>query len=154
MILGFIVFDLGDVFITNDGGRANTAGVEFVANVDDLLRRKWRARADDTIKDGTEFGLGANVAVGWEIVDYFEGDVAAKNNDRIKGYNSAENCGDGGNMRGVLAHGAIKLMLVFAVSGNLGPVDTITMAINPAEVTLGFKDEDSPFVHRETVNLE
>lgn len=38
LVLGFIIFDFRDVFVTNDSGGINAAGVKLVANVDDLLR--------------------------------------------------------------------------------------------------------------------
>lgn len=93
------------------------------------------------------------MAIGWEIVDDFEGDVATKDDNRIKWHDGAKDASDGGNMGSVLTNRAIKLVFVFAVSGNLGPVDTVSMTINPAEVTFGFKDENSPFVDGKAVNL-
>lgn len=56
-------------------------------------------------------------------------------------------------MGSILADGTIKLMFVFAVSGNLSPMDAVAMTKNPAKVTFRLKDEDSPFVNGETVNL-
>lgn len=98
--------------------------------------------------------MSANVAIWREVIDDFEGDITAKDDNGIKWYDSAENTGDGGNVRGVLAHRAIELMFVFAVSRNLGPVDAVTMAINPAEVTFRFENEDSPFVDSKAVDLQ
>lgn len=93
------------------------------------------------------------MAIGWEIIDDFEGDVATKNDNRIEWYDGTKDTSNSGDMGSVLTNRAIKLMFVFAISGNLGPVDAVTMTINPAEVTFGFKDENSPFVDGEAVNL-
>lgn len=98
--------------------------------------------------------MGANVAIGREIVNDFKGDITAKDDDRIKRYDSTENTSDGSNVGGVLTYRAIELMFVFAVSRNLGPVDAVTMAINPAEVTFRFENEDSPFVDSKAVDLQ
>ncbi len=94
------------------------------------------------------------MAVGREIVNDFECDVAAKDNDGIKWHNGAKNRGDSGYVRGILAYRTVELMFIFAVSGNLSPVDAVAMTINPAEVAFGFEDKDSPLVDGETVNLE
>lgn len=45
-------------------------------------------------------------------------------------------------------------MLVLAVGRNLSPVDAVAVAINPADVIFGFKDEDSPLIDGETINLK
>lgn len=94
------------------------------------------------------------MTVRWEIIDDFEGDVATEDDDRIKWHDGAENCGDGGNVGGILADRAIKLVLVFAISGNLSPVDAVAVAVNPTEVTFGFKNEDPPLVDGEAIDLE
>lgn len=98
--------------------------------------------------------MSANIAARWEIVDDFKRDVAAEDNDGIKWHNSAKNRGDGGYVRGILAHGAVELVLVFTVSRNLSPVDAVAMTINPAEVAFGLEDENSPLVNGETVDLK
>lgn len=94
------------------------------------------------------------MAIWREVVDDFEGDITAKDDDGIKWYDGAENTGNGSNVGGVLTYRAIELMFVFAVSRNLGPVDAVTMAINPAEVTFRFENEDSPFVDSKAVDLQ
>lgn len=94
------------------------------------------------------------MAIGWEIIDDFEGDVATKNDNRIEWYDGTKDTSNSGDMGSVLTNRAIKLMFVFAISGNLGPVDAVTMTINPAEVTFGFKNENSPLVDGKTVNLQ
>lgn len=94
------------------------------------------------------------MTVRWEIIDDFEGDVAAEDDDRIKWHDSAENCGDGGNVGGILADRTVELVLVFAISGNLSPVDAVAVAINPTEVTFGLKNEDPPLVDGEAVDLQ
>lgn len=94
------------------------------------------------------------MTIGREIVDDFEGDVATEDDDRIKWHDSAENCGDGGNVGGILADRTIKLVLIFAISGNLGPVNAVAVAVNPTKVTFGFKNEDSPFVDGEAIDLQ
>ena len=152
--LRLVIFDFGNVFVANDGGGVDAAGVEFVADVDDLLRRKRWAGAGDAVENGSEFGLRTDVTVGREVIDNFEGDIATKNYDGIKWYDGAKNRGDGGDMGGVLADGAVKLVLVFAVSGNLSPVNAVAVAKYPAEVAFGLKDENSPFVDGEAIDLE
>lgn len=57
-------------------------------------------------------------------------------------------------MGGVLADGAIKLVLIFTIGGNLGPMNAVAVAINPAEVALGFENEDSPLVDGKAINLD
>lgn len=94
------------------------------------------------------------MTIGREIVDDFEGDVATEDDDRIKWHDSAENCGDGGNVGGILADRTIKLVLIFAISGNLGPVNAVAVAVNSTKVTFGFKNEDSPFVDGEAIDLQ
>lgn len=94
------------------------------------------------------------MTIGREIVDDFEGDVATEDNNGIKWHDSAENCGDGGNVGGVLTDRAIELVLIFAISGNLGPVNAVAVAVNPTKVTFGFKNEDSPFVDGEAIDLQ
>lgn len=115
LVLRLIIFDFGDVLVADDGGGVDAAGVEFVADVDGLLRRKWWARADYVVESGAEFSLGADVTVGREVVDDFEGDVAAEDDHGIKWYNGAKNSGDGGHVGGVLTDGTIELVLIFAV---------------------------------------
>lgn len=94
------------------------------------------------------------MAIWRKIIDDFEGDITAKDDDRINRYNSPENASNGSNVRGVLTYGAIELMFVFAISRNLSPVDAVTMAINPAEVTFRFENEDSSFVDSKAVDLQ
>lgn len=57
-------------------------------------------------------------------------------------------------MCGVLADGTIKLVLIFTIGGNLGPVDAVAMAVNPTEMTLGLEDKNSPLVDGETIDLD
>lgn len=57
-------------------------------------------------------------------------------------------------MGGVLADGVVELVLVLAVGGDLGPVDAVAVAVDPAEMTFGFENEDSPLVDSEAVDLE
>lgn len=94
------------------------------------------------------------MAIWRKVIDDFEGDIAAKDDDGIEWNDGAKNAGNGGNVSGVLAYRAIKLMFVFAVSRNLSPVHAITVAINPAKVALRFEDEDSPFVDGKAVDLQ
>ena len=49
LVLDFIIFDFRDMLVTNDSGGINAAGVKFVANVNDLLRREWWTAAGDII---------------------------------------------------------------------------------------------------------
>lgn len=101
-----------------------------------------------------EFGLGTNIAIGRKVVDNFEGDVAAKNNHGIEWHDGTKNAGDGGDMGGVLTHGTVKLVFVFAVGGDLRPVHAVAVSVDPAEMTFGFKNEDSPLVDGEAIDLE
>ena len=57
-------------------------------------------------------------------------------------------------MGGVLTDGTVEGIFVFAISGDLGPVDAVAVTIDPAEVALGFEDEDSPLVYGQAVDLK
>ena len=47
LVLGFVIFDFSDMRITHDGGRIDTASIEFGADVGDLLRRKrWTSTSN------------------------------------------------------------------------------------------------------------
>lgn len=93
------------------------------------------------------------MAIWREVIDDFEGDIATEDDDGIKWHDGAKNTGNGSNVGGVLTYGAIELMFVFAVGGDLRPMHAIAVTINPAEVTFGLKDEDSPLVDGEAVDL-
>ena len=71
------------MFIADGGGGVDAAGAKASADVNNLLGRKRRARAGDTGEDVGEFGLGADVAIWREMVDDFEGDVAAKDDNGV-----------------------------------------------------------------------
>lgn len=47
--LSFVIFNFGDMLIANDCGGINAAGVEFSANILDLVGGKWWTWADDII---------------------------------------------------------------------------------------------------------
>lgn len=38
LVLGFVIFDFGNMRIAHDGGRIDTASIKFGTNVGDLLR--------------------------------------------------------------------------------------------------------------------
>lgn len=137
-----------------EGGRVDAAGGDFGGNIEDLFGRKWGARTFDGGEGILKLGLSADMTVWRDVFEDFEDDVAAKDDKIVDGDERAENAGNGVDVGGILADGVVELVLVLAVGGDLGPMDAVAVAVDPAEVAFGLENEDSPLVEGETVDLE
>lgn len=81
--MDLVIFNFLDVLVADAGGWGDRTATQASANVGDLRGRERWTRAFHFLQEVGELGLGADMAIGREVVDDFERNITTEDDDGI-----------------------------------------------------------------------